>query len=153
MAAVKAPVQIKVEPLIVGQLDSVSKLQRQAMAAVWSAAQWQQVLAVRYLTRVAIVNDELIAAAVFSTVLDEAELETIFVHPGFRSNGVASTLLEVCFTDLPEKITKVFLEVDAENSTAIKLYERYSFTVINKRKGYYTHSQGNGDALIMQRQQ
>lgn len=153
MAAIKTAATLSLAPLTAKWIGEVAALQQQAMASVWSTSQWQQALGERYYSYIALIDDVVCAAVVFATVLDEAELETIFVHPDFRTQGAASALLHLAFKSLPKAINKVFLEVDTSNTVAITLYERFSFKAINVRKAYYTNTPGNGDALIMLRQQ
>ena len=91
--------------------------------------------------------------ALVRLVADESELLTIAVDPKWRSKGVGRALLDAVFADLmlsPAK--KMFLEVEAGNLPAIKLYEKLGFSTISSRKGYYAKPDGSAaTALVMAR--
>ena len=42
-----------------------------------------------------------------------------------------------------------FLEVRASNTTAYRLYERYGFNEVGRRRAYYPAADGREDALVM----
>jgi ribosomal-protein-alanine N-acetyltransferase len=91
--------------------------------------------------------------ALIRLVADESELLTIAVDPKWRGKGVGRALLDAVFADLMmSPARKMFLEVDAENRPAIKLYERLGFSTISSRKGYYAKPDGSAaTALVMAR--
>ena len=82
---------------------------------------------------------------------DEAELLTIAVDPARRGRGLGRALLEAGFSDLAATpIRRMFLEVDETNASAIALYDRFGFTRIGTRKGYYPKADGSAaTALVM----
>ena len=81
-------------------------------------------------------------------IVDEAHITTIAVKPEERRKHIADyliiKLLEDCYNEYIKYIT---LEVRVSNIPAIKLYEKYGFKSLGKRKGYYQDN--NEDALIM----
>ncbi|WP_291409785.1 ribosomal protein S18-alanine N-acetyltransferase [Devosia sp.] len=91
--------------------------------------------------------------ALIRLVADESELLTIAVDPKWRGKGVGRALLDAVFADLMmSPARKMFLEVDAENRPAVKLYERLGFSTISSRKGYYAKPDGSAaTALVMAR--
>lgn len=86
------------------------------------------------------------AVALFSKVLDEAELLLIATHPTHLKQGHASALLTSCLKAL-EPCT-VFLEVRASNLAAQALYSKLGFIPYRKRPRYY---QDGEDALLFKR--
>ncbi|MCF1743969.1 ribosomal protein S18-alanine N-acetyltransferase [Paradevosia shaoguanensis] len=84
---------------------------------------------------------------------DEVELLTIVVDKKWRGKGVGAALLKAAFEDLMmSPARKMFLEVDAGNAAAIKLYRRHGFAEIGTRKGYYPRPDGSAaTALVMAR--
>lgn len=82
---------------------------------------------------------------------DEAELLTIVVDRKWRHKGVGAALLRAAFDDLlMSPATRMFLEVDAGNAPAVKLYRSHGFAEIGTRKGYYPKPDGTAaTALVM----
>ncbi len=87
---------------------------------------------------------------IIRTVVDEAEVITIAVHPRQRGRGIGKKLMEAALFRLyGERCSHVFLEVDAANEAALLLYQSLGFKEVGKRKGYYSESGGDGTALVM----
>ena len=81
---------------------------------------------------------------------DEAELYQIAVRGDARRKGTAALLMESLLGWAAERgAGKIFLEVREGNGPAVGLYLRYGFSVISRRKDYY--SAPAEDALIMER--
>ncbi|MGV9183547.1 ribosomal protein S18-alanine N-acetyltransferase [Arcanobacterium canis] len=76
----------------------------------------------------------------------DAEILTIAVAPQARGQGLGRQLLDnlinAAWSDGSEAI---FLEVRSRGMAAQRLYERAGFTVVGRRKNYYS----DDDALIM----
>lgn len=79
---------------------------------------------------------------------DEAHLTTIGVREAYRRQGIAELLL-ISAIDLAvmRNARVVTLEVRASNFAAQALYEKYGFTKVGLRQGYYTDNRE--DAVIM----
>lgn len=87
------------------------------------------------------------------TIAGEAELLTIAVLPKARRSGLGRKLLNQ-FLDhsINQSVSSYFLEVSAENPSAIALYESAGFTRQGLRKAYYRDPEGKRiDALVMTR--
>lgn len=95
-------------------------------------------------------KNELIGYINFEETLDELNLFKICVLPEFREYGIASRLMKnmIDYFNENEKLNKIFLEVDAKNINAIKLYEKFDFQKISVRKNYY---QNGDDAIIYEK--
>lgn len=70
---------------------------------------------------------------------DYGYVANVAVDSEFRSKGVGKALMD----DLRVRLTKrdihdIVLDVRVSNSRAIMFYERYGFSVITRRKGFYT---------------
>lgn len=91
-------------------------------------------------------GDKLTGYIYASYVLDEAEIGNICVLPESRGQGTGKELLNQMLEALKEKdIRTVFLEVEADNAPAVRLYEKAGFIRYNERRDYY----GSGkDALL-----
>ena len=81
----------------------------------------------------------------YSIMYERGEINYIFVLEQYRSKGIASKLLEYMINNT--KVEEISLEVNKDNSNAIKLYRKYNFKEVGIRKGYY-----NGvDGILMLR--
>ena len=87
---------------------------------------------------------------VWRTVLDEAEIITVGVHPDARGTGIAIAMLGIMENEI-KKIgaNKIFLEVSHTNTPAIKLYEKCGFSTVGRRKQYY---HDGTDAILMRKE-
>lgn len=84
----------------------------------------------------------------FWRVLDELHINNLAVLPEYRRRGVASAILARVFAEgqtLGAKRT--LLEVRRSNGAAQRLYERFGFTVVGIRRGYYRNPEE--DALVL----
>lgn len=79
--------------------------------------------------------------------IDYYELETIVIKNEFRNQGIGTNLLNYFIKNYCKKEDIIFLEVSVENKTAIKLYKKFDFEIINIRKKYYN----NIDAYVMKK--
>ena len=85
------------------------------------------------------------------TVLDEADLMNVAVHPAYRRKGIAQALLNELERRLEENgVVTVALEVRASNDSAIRLYEKLGYSLAGIRKNYYFKPKE--DALILKKQ-
>lgn len=88
--------------------------------------------------------------ALLSTVLDEAELLQIGVHPDYRGQGGATELLSYVHARLNDRgINRCLLEVRSSNTPALGLYHRLAYQEDGVRKGYYPTAKGSEDAILM----
>jgi len=81
---------------------------------------------------------------------EEIEIANIAVHPNYRRMRIGSSMLSVVEDIFGEKAKKVFLEVRASNTPAIKLYKKMGFKEVGIRKRYYTDNYE--DAIIMMKE-
>lgn len=82
-------------------------------------------------------------------VVDLVELDRIGVAPHHRQHGHGATLLQALIEQARLRhAQQVLLEVSADNSAAVALYERFAFTEVGRRRGYY---RGGSDAVVMSR--
>lgn len=87
---------------------------------------------------------------VWRTVLDEAELITIGVHPEARGAGIAIAMLGIMENEIKKiGVNKIFLEVSHINEPAIKLYEKCGFVTVGRRNKYYYDG---SDAILMRKE-
>ena len=131
-------------------IETVMVLERELFGeTAWSPAQFWGELAQPNRTYV-VDEDEngLTGYAGLMTVPPAADIQTVAVAPRAQRRGIASDMLAHLLAVADERCTQTFLEVAANNSGAVAVYERAGFAVIARRTSYY----GPGrDALIMRR--
>jgi ribosomal-protein-alanine N-acetyltransferase len=82
------------------------------------------------------------------TVVDEAHIATIAIHPEFRGNGFGKKLLvETLRQSIQRGAILATLEVRDNNSLAQQMYKDFGFTTVGRRLHYYKDN--NEDAIIM----
>ena len=95
-------------------------------------------------------SGQVIGYAFWHIVADEVHLLKVAVTPAWRRKGLATRLLERCFTSSVEQGAKsAHLEVRPSNIAAIELYQKLGFELVGRRPKYYTDSKE--DALLMMR--
>ena len=91
-------------------------------------------------------NNEIVGFINIDIIYEKAEIEYIYVVEKWSKNKIATKLLEKAEKDLiNKKVSTITLEVNVNNFSAIKFYEKNEYKKINIRKHYY----GNDDAYLM----
>ena len=94
-------------------------------------------------------NNEIVGFAGLKSIVDEADIMNIVVKKSYRNNGVGSLLLKnLISTAKLLNLKTITLEVNENNLSAIKLYDKFDFNHIGIRKKYYN---GESDAIIMKK--
>jgi ribosomal-protein-alanine N-acetyltransferase len=95
-------------------------------------------------------SNEVVGYTVFWCVLDQGELGNVSVAPGWRRRGIGEGLIRAVLDCARERgVRQVFLEVRVSNVGAQRLYERFGFVEIGRRRNYYLDPVE--DALVMRR--
>ena len=93
-------------------------------------------------------SGQVIGYAFWHLVADEVHVLKVAVTPAWRGQGIASRLLERCFTSSVEQgAESAHLEVRPSNIAAIELYQKLGFELVGRRPKYYTDSKE--DALLL----
>jgi [ribosomal protein S18]-alanine N-acetyltransferase len=81
-------------------------------------------------------------------VMDEAHVTTLGVEPTFRGRKIGERILAAILVEARQRgVRRASLEVRESNTAALRLYEKYGFIPVARRRGYYTD---NGeDAIVM----
>lgn len=96
---------------------------------------------------VAIQDDEIVGFAGVWKAIDDMHITNIVTKISKRHLGIASMLLEkLIAVSKEEGVNSLTLEVNENNTYAIRLYEKYNFKKIGLRKNYYAQ---NENAIIM----
>ncbi|MEH1890372.1 MAG: ribosomal protein S18-alanine N-acetyltransferase [Nostoc sp.] len=90
----------------------------------------------------------LLGIGCFWSILEEAHITILAVHPQYHRQGLGAALLySLIKTACDRGLERATLEVRASNLAAISLYQKFGFKTAGRRRRYY---QDNGeDALIL----
>lgn len=83
-------------------------------------------------------DDILVGFIIFKTLYDVTDLLYIVVDEEYRNKKIGSRLMDY----LINNSKKIMLEVRCDNKSAINLYKKYNFMIINIRKKYYNDMDG-----------
>ncbi len=96
---------------------------------------------------VALYNDEVVGYAGIWKPIDEAHITNIVVKKDKRGKHIGTQLLkELINMAQKQNLQCITLEVNVKNENAIKLYKKYNFEEVGRRKKYYNNID---DAIIM----
>ena len=105
----------------------------------------------RYPFLVAEHNDRVVGYVGSQTVVGETDMMNVAVHPDFRRQGIAESLILTLVEGLKSLESHCLtLEVRASNGSAIALYGKLGFAQIGLRKNYYRNPKE--DALILRKE-
>lgn len=89
-------------------------------------------------------NDILVGFLIYEQVYETIDLLYIVVEPIYRRKNIGTKLLNYLIQN--KEFEKIMLEVRCDNNSAIKLYKKFNFKIINIRENYYN----NMDAYVME---
>lgn len=96
---------------------------------------------------VAICEEEVVGYAGLWQSIDEGHITNIVTKKDKRGNNIGAQMLEqIIILAKKKNLKNVTLEVNEHNEIAIKLYKKYNFIEVGKRKKYYNNID---DAIIM----
>jgi ribosomal-protein-alanine N-acetyltransferase len=130
-------------------LDAVLKIEYAAFSHPWTRGIFLDGLK-SYEIWLMFEGEQQVGHGVINVIIDEAHLLNITVKPESQGRGLGLRLLE----ELMKRAyamngRECFLEVRASNQSAYRLYERYGFNEIGRRRDYYPVAGGREDALVM----
>jgi len=151
MSATLPPSQTgtKVRLLRSSDLPRVMEIEQTSFTTPWSEKTFEGLLR-RTDTDLlgAVRDDRLIGYAVAWTVAGQSELGNVAVAPEARGLGIGRLLVSAVVQRLRFRhVSDVFLEVRESNEVARTLYDTAGFTIVGRRRAYY--SQPTEDALVM----
>lgn len=89
-------------------------------------------------------NDILAGFLIYEQIYEIIDLLYIVVEPIYRRKNIGTKLLNYLIQN--KEFEKIMLEVRCDNNSAIKLYKKFNFKIINIREKYYD----NIDAYVME---
>lgn len=158
--------RVAFEPMTTADLDAVHALETSAYAHPWSRKHFRDSLQAGY-PAVMLLGDalpgekktpiersdgrRLLGYLVAMPGVDEVHLLNITVAPAHQRQGWARFMLDaLALWSRGQQAHWLWLEVRESNASARRLYERYGFTQVGVRKGYYPTGQiQREDAVVM----
>tara|TARA_Y100001935_G_scaffold171051_1_gene141134 strand:+ start:716 stop:1144 length:429 start_codon:yes stop_codon:yes gene_type:complete len=134
--------------LSIANIEEIIKIEESSFDNPWTRNQFTDSCKKfnKYLNFVYNDTTKVIGYLISEIILDEVHLYKIVVSKNNQNNKVGSKLLKFMIQEC-KKLNKirVCLEVDSQNSNAIKLYKKFGFLTVGTRNKYY----GNNDAILM----
>ena len=134
-----------------GHVAPIAELEKICFSDPWSENSIAYELTSRLSYWLVAVEDGQVVGYIGSqSVLGEADMMNVAVHPDHRRKGIAEALVLALSRDLKERDNVCLtLEVRASNDPAIALYEKLGFSQVGLRKNYYRNPKE--DALILRK--
>ena len=144
--------QVEITPMTVADLNDVLDIEKNSFTFPWSnsffVGEIQETKNADYVLARLQTNGRIIGYVGLWVFFDEGHFTTLVVHPHYRQAGAGSFLLDYLLKRAQSKgARKVYLEVRDSNKVARRLYEKFKFKVIGRRKNYYLIE----DAVVMLR--
>jgi ribosomal-protein-alanine N-acetyltransferase len=149
-----APAATSVEPATMRDAAKLSQLHRASFHRGWGQGEFETMLAERNtFTQRLMLGRTLIGFIISRLAADEAEILSVAVAASHRGRGYSRELVANHLGHLAGRgIRRVFLEVEENNTPAVRLYQRVGFTTVGRREQYYRDASGAKlNALVMQR--
>lgn len=143
---------LQIRPMCREDIPQVAELDEMCFSVPWSAASLEGELDNELADWLVADLDGTIAGYVGAqTVLDEADLMNLAVHPGQRRKGIARMLLTSLMRCLYDRGARsLTLDARVGNLPAVTLYRSLGFAVAGRRKNYY--EKPREDAFIFRRE-
>ncbi|SDJ45861.1 ribosomal protein S18-alanine N-acetyltransferase [Pseudomonas abietaniphila] len=130
-------------------LDAVLKIEYAAFSHPWTRGIFLDGLK-SYEIWLMFEGNQQVGHGVINVIIDEAHLLNITVKPESQGRGLGLLLLDKLMKRAYElNGRECFLELRASNQSAYRLYERYGFNEVGRRRDYYPAVGGREDALVM----
>lgn len=131
----------------------VQKVEEACFSVPWSLKSFEDTFSYpgnQYL--VAWLDDRIVGFIGLMTVGHEGDITNVAVLPEYRKRGIGMTLVKAMLAFAQEKgICKIMLEVRSSNKAAIRLYQKYGFQFLCKRKNYYQKPIEDADIMCWQK--
>lgn len=139
-------------PMGVEDIASIMRIEPTIYSHPWTEGNFRDSLNAGYSAWVVLSDHRIIAYALLTISMDEAQLLNLSVEKSRQNQGIGRFLLtHILSLAKQHGARNVFLEVRVSNHAAIALYETMGFCEMAVRRGYYPAKIGREDALLMGR--
>lgn len=144
---------LKIEPLSIGQAGDIAKIHLASFNDnAWTFEQLRNTFNLQTTQGlVAFTGNEIVGFVLYQSTGLEAEVLTFCVHPKAQRQKIGEQLLLQTVASLSAEGTeRLFLEVAADNTPAVSLYQKLGFKIMGRRPGYYERGNQRIDALTFE---
>lgn len=143
---------LKIQPLTSDDLSAVLELDKACFGGLWTLEGYQRELDSPNSDLLGLFSPvsslSLLGMGCFWSILEEAHITILAVHPQYHCQGLGQALLYSLLKTASDRgLERATLEVRASNSAAISLYQKFGFKTAGRRRRYYQDN--NEDALIL----
>lgn len=136
--------------MVESDLDAVLAIEGAVYSHPWTRGNFADSLRAAYACRTWRLGGELLGYFVVMVAADEAHLLNLSIAAAHQRRGHGSALLrEALQLARGQGARRIFLEVRPSNLAGKALYEKFSFSTIAMRRGYYPGRRGREDALVL----
>jgi ribosomal-protein-alanine N-acetyltransferase len=130
-------------------VDQVARLEKVCFSDPWSKSSFQHELTNRFSIPLVVKSGSTVVGyCCLWHVYEQMEIATIAVAPEFRGKGLGGMMMRWILEEAARQgCSSVVLSVRESNLTAIRLYRRFGFAELDRRKRYYRLPEE--DAIIM----
>jgi [ribosomal protein S18]-alanine N-acetyltransferase len=151
--AQRALPEIRYRPLTENDLPRVVAIESMVYAFPWSFGNFRDSLFSGYYCTGAFVGEaanELIGYTIVMPALEEQHILNLAVSAAWQGRGAGAAMLAHLVAEARRTPCEVmYLEVRPSNVAALRLYDRFGFRELGRRRDYYPAVTGREDALFL----
>ena len=130
---------ILIDDMKVGDLPEILSIETASFKTPWSEPLfYNEIFKTISVLRVAKIDGRVVGYLCANIIIDEGHILNLAVHPEYRRLGIASALIKEMIDIMRDRDCRsIFLEVRVSNEQAMKMYEKFGFSLLGTRKNYY----------------
>jgi ribosomal-protein-alanine N-acetyltransferase len=130
-------------------VDEVARLEKLSFSDPWSRSSFEHELTNRFSIPLVVKSGSTVVGyCCLWHVYEQMEIATIATAPEFRGKGLGALMMRWILDEAARRgCSSVVLSVRESNLTAIRLYRRFGFAELDRRRRYYRLPEE--DAIIM----
>ncbi|AFY32975.1 ribosomal protein S18-alanine N-acetyltransferase [Calothrix sp. PCC 7507] len=143
---------LEIQSLTAEHLSAVLELDQACFGGLWTMEAYQREMDSPNSDLLGLFSPfsslRLLGMGCFWSILEEAHITILAVHPQYHRQGLGQALLYSLLKTASDRgLERATLEVRVSNLGAISLYQKFGFKTAGRRRGYYQDN--NEDALIL----
>jgi len=141
--------ELKIEPVTLEHLTDLLELDQACFDGLWTIEGYRQEIeniSSHFLGLFSLIpSHDLLGIGCFWSVLEEAHITILAVHPEYQGQGLGQALLYSLIKDAVDMgLERATLEVRVSNAPAISLYKKFGWKTAGIRPRYYQDNQEDG---------